>query len=98
MTTDGDGRAFTLTKRLRNCFRANLNKTFESDTWNETIATFSANYQKERKRIETQLVALEHFMEAQIASLDVITDAQMIKGVEQRYTNSQTEHKRLEAE
>ena len=75
-----------------------LEATFDSDTWAETIATYSASYQKERKRIESQLAALERFMQGQIASLDVLSNPQMIREVEKRYEESQIEHKRLSAE
>jgi len=59
---------------ITNLLRAQLEETFKSDTWEETIAADSTKYQKERNRIEAQLTALERYMEAQIASLDVITE------------------------
>lgn len=77
---------------------ARLEATFDSDTWAETITTYPPSYQKERKRVESQLAALERFTRGQIASLHVLSNPQMIRAVEKRYEEFQAEQNRLSAE
>jgi DNA invertase Pin-like site-specific DNA recombinase len=80
---------------ISDLLRERIRATFDEQVWQDTLNTFSSGFEKERKRLQSQLDALERFMDNQIASLDVITNPQLIKAVEQRYAEAQNEHKRL---
>ena len=75
-----------------------IRATFDEAVWSEALSGFSETFQKDRKRIASQLQGLERYMDNQINSLDVLTNPEMIKGVEARYEEAQTEHRRLSAE
>lgn len=72
-----------------------LTKTFETSTWDETLNSFSSTFDKDRKRIQSQLTTLERVMENQVLSLDTLTTPPMIRDAEARYVEAQAEHERL---
>ncbi len=85
-------------EKLVTFFRKKLQTTFDANAWEETLATLDQDYEKERKRILVQLVALERVLENQIASLDNLTNPDMIRGVQERYEDAKTERDRLRAD
>lgn len=78
--------------------RAKLESTFRQDVWEATYAHFLKTYEKERKRMQAQLTALKTVMTNQTASLDTLTNSELIKTVEKRYIEAQAECTRLERE
>jgi hypothetical protein len=78
--------------------REKIRTTFDSQAWEENLATLNDKYELERKRILAQRNTLERVMANQIASLDTIDLPDMIRGVEARYKDSKAEHARLSAE
>lgn len=78
--------------------RDKLTATFDPSAWENTIASFARDYKRERKRLKAQLNSLEQVMRNLIASLETLSNPQMIEGVERRYEDAQAEHARLSAE
>jgi hypothetical protein len=72
--------------------------TFNSTAWDEALSEFSNSYDVARRRKLAQLAELERVMENQIASLDTLTNHEMIKAVQGRYEDTKREHARLTSE
>lgn len=75
-----------------------LAATFDSDVWEDTVSTFGQNFKRQRKRIKSQLVSLERVMKNLVASLENLSNPDMIAGVERRYEHAQVEHHRLQTQ
>lgn len=72
-----------------------LKATFNSQIWEEALISQKDELQAEKRLIVSQLTALERVMENQIASLDALTNPEMIRGMEVRYEHAKAEHVRL---
>jgi hypothetical protein len=75
-----------------------LRATFDTDVWDATLATFNDAHAGERKRRQAQLTALRTVMDNQIASLDHLTNQEMVAVVQRRYEEAKAEYNRLSAE
>ncbi|MHB8626108.1 MAG: recombinase family protein [Aggregatilineales bacterium] len=75
-----------------------LRITFNSDVWQQSIATFEQTYLKERKLRNAQLSALEQAVKNLIGSVETLSNPDMIRAVEKRYEDAKAEHSRLSNE
>jgi DNA invertase Pin-like site-specific DNA recombinase len=78
--------------------RDRLTETFKPEKWQAYLDTFTQTYEQERHRKQAQIAALEKVMQNQVASLDVLSDPNMIRDAELRYKDAQAEYKRLTTE
>src|SRR5258706_5505702 len=79
-------------------FREKFKATFDAPLWDERLARLNDKFEQEKKRIQSQLTALERVMQNQVASLDALTNSQMVSSVQTRYEAAQEEEKRLRME
>lgn len=80
-----------ITKLLLDKLRA----TFDIRVWQATLDSFGESFDQNRKRTLAQIQNLERVKESLIASLDTLTNPMMIKAVQERYENAESEHTRL---
>jgi hypothetical protein len=73
-----------------------LSATFDTSIWDDTLASFATELKKQRKRIETQLAALERVMQ-NLSQVWGIVQCRHDQRVEAR-CRSALEHARLSAE
>lgn len=72
--------------------------TFDSRSWDKTLASFGEVYDQERKRIGKQIVLLEKVMKNLIKSLQTLDEEDMIRAVQAQYREAKAEHIRLTSE
>lgn len=75
-----------------------LRATFDEAVWEKTIASFSDEYEKARKMIESQIKSLEKVMENLIGSLESLTNPDMVRAAQRKYEATQNRHERLSNE
>lgn len=79
-------------------FKQKLQATFDSDIWLETMQDTQQLVERERKVKRLQLASLSEQMQNLITSLKTLTHPYLIQEVEQRYSQMEREHERLEKE
>jgi hypothetical protein len=72
-----------------------LEATFDADVWASSLDAFTDSYAQEKRRIKAQIEALERVMKNQIANLDMLSNADMIRDLQTRYEEAQGEHRQL---
>ncbi len=87
--------AYSVDEVITELLHAKLKATFDPAAWDEMISESTKRYERERRRIEKQLAALEQTMAQQVVSLDSLTNPRMIRAVQDRYAEAEQEHKRL---
>ena len=75
-----------------------LTATFDPKVWEQTIRDFEKNFKKECQRKQKQLEAIKRVKDNLIASLDTLTNWNMIQAVQQRFEDAQVEYNRLQAD
>jgi len=91
-------KAAPLDSAITKFVREKLQATFDSKVWEKMLAKLEPSHREERRSKEAQIAALERVMENQISSIDGLSNFDMIKGVQARYEEAQTEHRRLTSE
>lgn len=75
-----------------------LKKTFTKDTWINEIDAYVSLHEKQQKTQHKQLTHLKTVMDNLLASLEALSNPQMIANVEKRYQEAQVEYERLQQE
>jgi len=78
--------------------RAKLSSTFDREKWSKTLDSFMKEQGHTRKLMLSQIEGLERVMENLIASLETLTNKDMIRAAQARYEDAKVEHERLSAE
>lgn len=73
-----------------------LRATFAPDVWERSIANISTEHEVERRRLQSQITALEQVKRNLTLSLEVLSNPDMIRETEARYSEAEQEHKRLQ--
>ncbi len=79
-------------------FRKKLRATFDSNAWAQAITETELLIERDRKLKRTQLESLTESMQNLVLSLKTLTHPYLIREVEQRYSQMEQEHQRLERE
>lgn len=72
-----------------------LEATFNADEWQQRLSEFKGEFEKDRRFKQKQLDALQQTMDNLLVSLEYLTHPEMIKRVQDRYTEAEQERKRL---
>ncbi|MEM7125657.1 MAG: recombinase family protein [Chloroflexota bacterium] len=85
-------------KAVADLLLVKLRETFTKDKWVSEIDGYMSLHEKQQKTQQKQLTHLKTVMDNLLASLETLSNPQMIANVEKRYQEAQTEYERLQQE
>lgn len=91
-------KAIYFDEAITSLLRQKLSITFDTAVWEQTLASFEEHYRMASKGKLAQIQTLERVMESQVASLDTLTNPDMIRAVQSRYEDAKVELMRLKSE
>jgi hypothetical protein len=90
--------AQSVDEEVSKLLKKKLTLTFETQVWEESLETYTESHQIERKSKLAQLETAERVKANLLASLETVTNQDMIRKIQQRYEDAEIEQQRLVAE
>jgi DNA invertase Pin-like site-specific DNA recombinase len=91
-------RADHIDNTLLDLLKDKLRATFDDETWTASIEQYKREFEKEHHTRQRQLDVLRQTMDNLLLSLDTLTNPEMIRRAEERFSEAEREHNRLKTQ